>query len=161
MWRRPPTRARAPCWCSPAAAARRATKATSPPAPRYSRTWLPLPSTSRRDPAALAPLHGCAPRHHAALRSARARHVPAAAARALPRHLGLVPRGAVPHASSPRHRVESRGPREPPRATGGDPVEAPVGLGNHRLPAHLSAAGVYPEAGAPLDTVFRLGARAD
>ena len=56
-------------------------------------------------------------------------------------------------------RVEGR--ENLPDAPGGDPRQAPVGLGNARLPADLPAAGARAEARAALDPVLRLGPRAD
>src|SRR4051794_16340008 len=54
---------------------------------------------------------------------------------------------------------EGRGP--PPAAPRRHPRQAPVGLGNDGIPAHLPAAGACAQARAPLDPVLRLGTRPD
>ena len=53
-------------------------------------------------------------------------------------------------------RLAHRGRRAPAPAPGGDPRQAPVGVGDDGVPADLSAAGAGAQARALVDPVFRL-----
>src|SRR3954464_12104031 len=139
--RRPPRAPPRRLWSSRARDGRPMPKAICPRArgrlvtlPRSPNTWL-------HDVAPLEPLRARADPGHPAFRALGARHLSAAAPGALSHHFRLVAAHDLARARHPRHRLARRGTRASAGAAGGDPCQAPVGVGDDGVPGDLSAAG--------------------
>src|SRR5882672_3136192 len=159
--RPPPRSGRSRSWYSPEKGRRRAPPATCPKRRRSTPT---SPRSRRRcvnDRPAFARFRAGPDTHHPALLDRRARYGTAAADGAIPRDLRVVARDDLARQGPPRHRLPRDREGEPAEPPLGDPLQAPVGLGDARLPGDLPAAGPGAEARAAVDSVFRLGPRSD